>query len=44
MGAVLQAAGGDAAVTVFDGADYFSVPRLTYLDTSIDLVSWLIGK
>ena len=39
----LQAAGGSAEITVFDGADHFSVPGLTFLDTSIDLVGWLIG-
>ncbi len=39
----LRAAGADATVTVFDGADHFSVPSLTYLDRNIDLVSWLTG-
>ena len=41
--AALKAAGGDAEITVFDGADHFSVPALTYLDADIDLVGWLIG-
>ena len=39
----LQAAGGSAEITVFDGADHFAVPGLAFLDTSIDLVGWLIG-
>lgn len=30
----LREAGADAAVTVFDGADHFSVPSLAYLDRS----------
>ncbi len=42
--AALKAAGGDAEITVFDGADHFSVPALTYLDADIDLVGWLIGN
>ncbi len=41
--AALKAAGGNAEITVFDGADHFSVPRLTFLDANIDLVGWLIG-
>lgn len=41
--AALEAAGGSAEITVFDGADHFSVPSLTFLDTNIDLVGWLIG-
>ena len=39
----LKAAGGNAEITVFDGADHFSVPSLTFLDANIDLVGWLIG-
>ena len=34
---------GSAEITVFDGADHFSVPSLTFLDTNIDLIGWLIG-
>lgn len=34
----------DAQITVFDGADHFSVPALTYLDKSINLIDWLIGN
>lgn len=38
----LKKAGGDAAITVFDGADHFSVPALTYTgDTGI--IGWLVG-
>lgn len=39
----IQQAGGSAKLTVFDGADHFSVPSLTYLDQTIDLIDWLIG-
>lgn len=39
----LDEMGAPAEITVFDGADHFSVPRLTYLDANIDLVGWLIG-
>ena len=42
--AALKAAGGDAEITVFAGADHFSVPALTYLDRGIDLIGWLIGR
>ncbi|MGN0680046.1 MAG: dienelactone hydrolase family protein [Oscillospiraceae bacterium] len=41
--AQLQKNGGNAKITVFDGADHFTVPSLTYLDKDIDLISWLIG-
>lgn len=41
--AALKAAGGNAEITVFNGADHFSVPSLTYLDTNIYLIGWLIG-
>lgn len=38
----LKKAGGDAGITVFDGADHFSVPALTYTgDTGI--IDWLVG-
>ncbi len=43
MIAALRAEGGDAEITVFDGADHFSVPGLTYLDQNIGLIDWLIG-
>lgn len=42
--AALKEAGGDAEITVFDGADHFTVPSLTYLDREIDILNWLIGK
>lgn len=41
--AALKAAGAVAEITVFDGADHFSVPSLAFLDSDIDLVGWLIG-
>ena len=44
MVAALQAAGGDAEITVFDGADHFSVPGLAFLDERLNLVGWLIGE
>lgn len=34
----------DASITVFDGADHFTVPQLTYLDSRINLIGWLIGQ
>lgn len=38
----LKKAGGDAGITVFDGADHFSIPALTYTgDTGI--IDWLVG-
>ncbi len=40
--AALKAAGDDAEITVFTGADHFTVPSLTFLDESIGLVDWLI--
>ena len=40
--AALQEAGGDAALTVFEGADHFAVPALTYLDEDIDILDWLL--
>ena len=42
MIAALKAAGGNAEITIFDGADHFSVPRLAYLDTNVGLVDWLV--
>lgn len=40
----LEETGGTAQITIFNGADHFSVPSLTYLDKNIDLVGWLIGE
>ncbi len=42
--AAINEAGGSAELTEFEGADHFSIPRLTYLDKDIDLIDWLIGK
>ena len=39
----LITAGGDAEIVIFDGADHFSVPALTYLDNSIGIIGWLIS-
>ena len=38
----LNALGGNAQITIFEGADHFAVPSQTYLDPSISLVNWLI--
>lgn len=38
----LKKAGGDAAITVFDGADHFSVPALTYTGNT-GIIDWLVG-
>jgi len=32
-----------AKLTIFDGADHFSVPSLAYLDGSMNLIGWLLG-
>lgn len=42
--AALKANGANAEITVFEGADHFAVPSLTYLDQSIRLTNWLIGE
>ena len=39
----MSAPANEAEIAVFDGADHFSVPSLTFLDSSIDLIGWLIG-
>ena len=41
---VLKRMNAKADITVFSGADHFSVPRLTYLDSNIDLIDWLINN
>ncbi len=38
----LNGMGGQADIAVFENADHFAVPALTYLDERIDLISWLI--
>lgn len=42
--ALLQQSGGDAQITVLDGADHFSVPSLSYLNEGFNLLGWLIGS
>ncbi|MBO4693600.1 MAG: dienelactone hydrolase family protein [Clostridia bacterium] len=39
----LKAVGGDADITVFDGAGHFDVPALVYLNSNIDIINWLIS-
>ena len=39
----LESAGGNAKITVIDGADHFAVPA-AYLDKSIDVIGWLINQ
>ncbi|WP_313383908.1 dienelactone hydrolase family protein [Chishuiella sp.] len=36
--------GGNAKVKVYDGATHFDVPDLTYLDSSANLLNWLITQ
>ena len=40
----LKKADGKAAVTVFDGADHFAVPSLTYPDGNTGIIHWLTDK
>ena len=40
----LETLGGNAQITIFEGADHFAVPSETYLDTSIGLIAWLTGN
>ena len=42
--AALKKADGKAAVTVFDGADHFAVPSLTYPDGNTGIIHWLTDK
>lgn len=42
--AALKKADGKAAVTVFDGADHFAVPSLTYPDGNTGIIDWLTDK
>ena len=42
--AALKEAGGNAEITIFDDADHFTVPSLTYLDQEINLINWLTGQ
>ena len=41
--AALETSGGNAKITVIDGADHFAVPAV-YLDKSIDVIGWLINQ
>ncbi len=41
---LLQASGGQARITVLEGADHFSVPSLAYLDSQWGLIPWLTGQ
>ncbi len=43
IGAIKQN-GGDAEVTVFDGADHIAVPSLVFADKGAGLINWLIGE
>ncbi|WP_294958374.1 dienelactone hydrolase family protein [uncultured Flavobacterium sp.] len=36
--------GGNAQVKVYAGATHFDVPDLVYKDTSVNIISWLIGN
>lgn len=40
----LKNAGGNAEITLLDGADHFEVPALTYLNESFSLINWLINE
>lgn len=40
----LKAAGCDAQITVFEGAEHTEVPKLVFENKDIDIVSWLIGN
>lgn len=33
-----------AEITVFDDADHFSIPELTYLDKTLNVIQWMISK
>ena len=44
MAFALKREKGAADIIIFDGADHLSVPPLTWLDESIGLVDWLIGR
>jgi pimeloyl-ACP methyl ester carboxylesterase len=36
--------GGNAQIKVYDGATHFDVPDLTYKDTSVNVLNWMISK
>ena len=39
-----QAGGGNARLTVFEGATHFDVPTLAYFDSELNVLDWLIGN
>lgn len=40
----LKKEGGEAEITVFEGAEHISVPPLVWLNKNINLMDWLIGS
>lgn len=40
----LNQAGGNARLTVFEGATHFDVPALAYFDSKLNVLYWLIGN
>lgn len=41
---LLKETGGDARLTVFDGAGHFDVPALAYKDTELGMIQWLSNQ
>lgn len=41
---MINALGGNAQVKTYNGATHFEVPDLTYKDTSVNLLNWMISK
>lgn len=41
---MINSAGGNAQIKVYSGATHFDVPDLTYNDTSVNLLTWLISN
>lgn len=39
-----ESGGGDARLTVFEGATHFDVPTLAYFDSELNVLDWLIGN
>lgn len=40
----LNQAGGNARLTVFEGATHFDVPALACFDSKLNVLDWLIGN
>ena len=40
----MNQAGGNARLTVFEGATHFEVPTLAYFDSELNVLDWLIGN